>query len=165
MTTPSFNDPIPPLELVPGRSIEAAISAFTACWIPGQEAPASAEAIAAAALAEPVEWPGDGDAHELWALAQLAPGEEITDGVDRIAAFLTRRNTPPQPVAVAERLPGPGDCDVEGRCWWFIAPSSEHILRQSPTWCLGKRNPEDFGIWTHWLPATALRMPDVEVEI
>jgi len=24
-----------------------------------------------------------------------------------------------EPVPVAERLPGPEDCDAEGRCWWF----------------------------------------------
>lgn len=31
----------------------------------------------------------EGDAHELWALAQLLPGEGITDGVDRIISFLS----------------------------------------------------------------------------
>jgi hypothetical protein len=32
----------------------------------------------------------EGDAHELWALAQLAPGEGICDGVDRIIEFLNK---------------------------------------------------------------------------
>ena len=44
----------------------------------------------------------DGDAHELWALAQLAPGEGITDGVDRITQFLARYATHPRPIPVAE---------------------------------------------------------------
>jgi hypothetical protein len=34
--------------------------------------------------------PTEGDAHELWALAQLLPGEGIEDGVDRIVTFLAR---------------------------------------------------------------------------
>ena len=33
-------------------------------------------------------------AHELWAAAQLVPGESITDGVNRIAAILTRLSEP-----------------------------------------------------------------------
>jgi hypothetical protein len=36
------------------------------------------------------EPPTEGDAHELWALAQLLPGEGIEDGVDRIVTFLAR---------------------------------------------------------------------------
>ncbi len=30
----------------------------------------------------------------------------------------------PQPVSVSERLPGPEDCDAEGKCWWG-RPSEE----------------------------------------
>jgi len=33
----------------------------------------------------------DGLAHELWAAAQLTPGEGITDGVDRIASILRKQ--------------------------------------------------------------------------
>lgn len=36
-----------------------------------------------------------GDAHEIWALAQLAPGEGITDGVDRILGFFTSKRLNP----------------------------------------------------------------------
>lgn len=32
----------------------------------------------------------DGDCHELWALAQLSPGEGIRDGVSRIKKFLEK---------------------------------------------------------------------------
>lgn len=35
----------------------------------------------------------EGEAHELWALAQLLPGEGITDGVDRIISFLSSRKS------------------------------------------------------------------------
>jgi hypothetical protein len=69
-----------------------------------------------------------------------------------------------KPVPVAERLPGPEDCDVEGRCWWFMSAHSVGIFRQSSSWCLGKRVAEDFGIWTHWLPHYALPVPGAEVE-
>lgn len=34
------------------------------------------------------------DAHELWAAAQLTPGEGIEDGVDRIAALLASTPKP-----------------------------------------------------------------------
>ena len=46
----------------------------------------------------------------------------------------------PQPVPVAERLPGPEDCDAEGRCWWF--------------------HDEDGALCSHWLPAHALPVPE-----
>jgi hypothetical protein len=37
--------------------------------------------------------------------------------VKRAADLLQHQH--PQPVAVSERLPGPEDCDAEGRCWWY----------------------------------------------
>jgi hypothetical protein len=42
------------------------------------------------------------------------------------------------PIPVSERLPGPEDCDAEGRCWLL-------------TDCLSS---------THWLPASALSLPE-----
>jgi hypothetical protein len=51
-----------------------------------------------------------------------------------------------QPVPVSERLPGPGDCDTEGRCWtWAIG-----------TWRLSRINRS---FHTHWLSAHALPLP------
>ena len=39
---------------------------------------------------------------------------------ETIRAALARWGRPtPQPVAVSERLPGPEDCDEQGRCWWY----------------------------------------------
>jgi hypothetical protein len=58
-----------------------------------------------------------------------------------------------QPVPVSERLPGPEDCDEQGRCWWFDDDDEK--------WCLdtpymGAR----LLCWTHWLPANALPTPE-----
>ena len=77
-------------------------------------------------------------------------------------ALITRYGAQAVPVAVAERLPGEGDCDAEGRCWWYMAAHTTGIFRQSSTWCLGKRVAEDFSIWTHWLPHWALPLPEAQ---
>lgn len=78
--------------------------------------------------------------------ADLAPFAE---------SVLTRWHRPAiEPVPVAERLPGPEDCNAEGRCWLgggMFAPGD-------PTWVLGfpawaKRFPE---VYRFWLPAHAL---------
>jgi hypothetical protein len=54
------------------------------------------------------------------------------------------------PIPVAERLPGPEDCDAEGRCWWF----------DSGTWILLSFSQGfSWGRITHWLPANALPVP------
>ena len=45
-------------------------------------------------LCRAITTPPSIDAHELWAAAQLTPGEGIEDGVDRIAALLA---TAPKP--------------------------------------------------------------------
>jgi hypothetical protein len=52
----------------------------------------------------------------------------------------------PQPVAVSERLPGPEDCDEQGRCWW-------HRYTPTKEWHLQRVY---IGQYTHWLPANAL---------
>jgi hypothetical protein len=64
-----------------------------------------------------------------------------------------------QPIPVTERLPGPEDCDAEGKCWWWYPPVPE----------------QTYGYWahehdavperavdeqpSHWLPAHALPLP------
>lgn len=65
-----------------------------------------------------------------------------------------------EPAPVSERLPGPEDCDVEGRCWWWYPPRAG----DAPT----------YGYWAHeddatdrahhewpaaWLPHWALPVP------
>ena len=76
-------------------------------------------------------------------------------------AVLARWGRPtPQPVAVSERLPGPEDCDDQGRCWL----GGHQMGRGTPTWLLGypvwaKRFPD---VHRFWLPANALPLPAPE---
>ncbi len=60
-----------------------------------------------------------------------------------------------EPVPVAERLPGPEDCDAEGRCWMWGAPLSGWIYRDSESFHLGI---------SHWLPHHALPVPQQEAD-
>ena len=67
-----------------------------------------------------------------------------------ILARWGRPGSAPRPIPVAERLPGVGDCDAEGRCWWWDGE-----------WCLIEPRFADF-CCTHWLPANALPTPAQE---
>jgi hypothetical protein len=58
------------------------------------------------------------------------------------------------PVSVSERLPGPEDCDAEGRCWWWDDDDD--------MWRLSEHRPWLPAWWTHWLPRWALPVPGVE---
>jgi hypothetical protein len=70
-------------------------------------------------------------------------------------AVLARWGCPAiEPVPVAERLPGPEDCNAEGMCWL----GGEMFTPGDPTWVLGfpvwaERFPE---VHRFWLPAHAL---------
>jgi len=65
-----------------------------------------------------------------------------------------------EPVPVAERLPGPEECDAEGRCWWFSPPAcGPHTIR--PCWTFDSETLEGD---THWLPRWALPVPQQEGE-
>jgi hypothetical protein len=78
------------------------------------------------------------------------------------AVVTTQLQAAPVPVPVSERLPGPEDCDGEGRCWWWC-PSSVLPNGMCPYWCLAPaESPRPW--FTHWLPATALPLPAGEVE-
>jgi hypothetical protein len=58
----------------------------------------------------------------------------------------------PQPVPVSEHLPGPGDRNSDGKCWWFCFECpGEHSY-----WILAK---EVYCDPTYWLPAHALPLP------
>ena len=94
---------------------------------------------------------------------RLYYGDGIADylhrGVLRSAATLLQQQAAPAPVvapvAVAERLPGEGDCDAEGRCWWFTPPAcGPHKIR--PCWTFDSEIVEGD---THWLPAHAIPLP------
>ena len=59
-----------------------------------------------------------------------------------------------QPVAVSERLPGPGDCDAEGRCWWVCPPDFMELRSHATAISAFVAGA------THWLPAHALPTPE-----
>jgi hypothetical protein len=61
-----------------------------------------------------------------------------------------------QPVPVSERLPGPEDCDSEGRCWvGYAVPKDDLDTEYNPSWELCKVHPQD----EVWLPHWALPVP------
>ena len=75
----------------------------------------------------------------------------------RAANLLEQRH--PAPVPVSERLPVPGDCDAEGRCWLRGKVEGDWRLL----------DPNNSGVpqlkycFSHWLPAHALPLPGQEV--
>jgi hypothetical protein len=81
-----------------------------------------------------------------------ADGHGTVDLVAFAHAVLARSARPAilAPVPVSERLPGPGDCDAEGRCWLTS-------VDVEPGWVTD--NPEQCTNWTHWLPHWALPVP------
>jgi hypothetical protein len=60
-----------------------------------------------------------------------------------------------EPVPVAERLPGPEDCDKEGCCWWWDY-GQDSWSQGMPEYCINRH--------THWLPHYALPVPQQEVK-
>ena len=116
--------------------------------------------------APPTPKPADGEVGELVAkLRRLAPHNPLGTAdptITRAADLLEQRH--PAPVPVAERLPGPEDCDAEGFCWWFSpADPSAGTFGVAAYWVLRKHEPED-DFRTHWLLATALPLPSGEVQ-
>ena len=127
---------------------------------------------ARALLDQPVaEGPTDDEIEEWADACPEAPLEEMDPEVhgwrrcftakefsETIRAALDRWGRPtPQPVAVSERLPGPEDCDEQGRCWL----GGDQLASGSPTWILGypdwaSRFPD---VHYRWLPANALPLP------
>jgi hypothetical protein len=75
-----------------------------------------------------------------------------------VRAVLARWDRPAiEPVPVSERLPGPEDCDAEGRCW-FCTPSS-YVMDANCVYIKAEHRRS----WnTHWLPRGALPVPGVE---
>jgi hypothetical protein len=74
-----------------------------------------------------------------------------------------------QPIPVSERLPEAGDCDAEGRCWWWHPshPESgyqEGWMLRPGNWGTGHYDADDCLAHTHWLPAHALPLPGGKVE-
>jgi hypothetical protein len=136
----------------------------------------AAEARAALAQPEPQgptdEEPTDQEIEEWADAAAEVPLEEMDPEVhgwrrcfksdefsETIRAALRRWGRPAiEPVPVSERLPGPEDCDAEGRCWWFSPPAcGPNTIR--PCWTFDSETLEGD---THWLPHWALPVPGVE---
>ena len=119
-----------------------------------------------AALPEPQpvpEGPSLSDVTELF-YRRMGEGSEI-GFEDAIAEALARWCHPtPQPVAVSERLPGPEDCDEQGRCWLWERDCGYSGCKWAlvdRTWSLSQSD-EDLSVYTHWLPAHALPLPTPE---
>lgn len=124
---------------------------------------------ARAALAQPepeVVGPTRDELWELW----LRLDRELPDRPAAVAEFwehaqidaCARWGHHPKPVPVNERLPGPEDCDAEGRCWWFAAETEVDF----GAWTFGTPEACTGDNWghTHWLPATALPLPQGGVQ-
>ncbi len=76
------------------------------------------------------------------------------------AALLQQLSAPapvvvPVPVPVSERLPGPEDCNAEGRCWWFTETYPRPVGPGAKFWELARFCPGS----VHWLPAHAIPLP------
>jgi len=107
------------------------------------------------------EPPADGEVGELVKELRricfdVAPCDD--DIITRAADLLAQRH--PEPVPVSERLPGPGDCDAEGRCWWGEPQIGDS---HDATWNLCTQDEaEEYCTWGTkygWLPAHALPLP------
>jgi hypothetical protein len=93
-------------------------------------------------------------AEEYGCPCELENGGPFAEGSesDLLARVIAALNTPPLvPTPVSERLPGPEDCDDQGRCWYYRMHYQEWHLRRLTT-----------GQYTHWLPHWAIPLPEVQ---
>jgi hypothetical protein len=110
-------------------------------------------------LAQPEpEGPTDEELDELW--AEIDGGGAIWAWQHYARAVLARWGRPTiKPVPVTERLPGPEDCDAEGRCWVgsaaFTDDSDYGPLEYNNGWELCRCTIGDYC----WLPHHALPIP------
>jgi hypothetical protein len=108
-------------------------------------------------LAQPEpQGPSDEELITMWATTRYIDQPE--GGLAYGRAVLARWGRPAiEPVPVSERLPGPEDCDAEGRCWVGInLGSCGHR-----SWILDLIADNDSGCW---LPHHALPVPKREGE-
>jgi hypothetical protein len=121
-----------------------------------------------AVCGRPAPAPAEGEVAELVEFLRIY-GDEVMDEygdvgehdqLTRAAELLEQRH--PTPVPVAERLPGPKDCDAEGRCW---VHQPHEACPESPAWelMLAKYASANYEA-VCWLPANALPLPSGEVE-
>ena len=69
-----------------------------------------------------------------------------------------RQHSQLQPVSVAERFPGPEDCDEQGRCWVGHQATVDETGDLNHSWELCKVHPQD----EVWLPAHTIPLPSAE---
>jgi hypothetical protein len=82
---------------------------------------------------------------------------DFDTALDVVRHKLARWGTPTiQPVPVSERLPGPEDCDGDGRCWMFGYVEGDWRLISATNSGIPKLK----YCFTHWLPANALPTPE-----
>ena len=88
-------------------------------------------------------------------------GTDITRETLAVARAVRARWARPaiEPVPVSERLPGEGDCDAEGRCWWWIVDQPGEL----PHWIYCQLEVLSWTNFTAWLPHHALPVPGAEV--
>jgi hypothetical protein len=102
-----------------------------------------------------VAGPSDED---LYDLSDVFNGDVVP--AMRRALELWGHATPqPSPVPVAERLPGPEDCDAGGRCWLCGKVEGEWRLISA----FNPGVPHLKYCFSHWLPHNALPAPGAEV--
>jgi hypothetical protein len=102
---------------------------------------------------------------DAWSYGTMGPDDFslVAEDDDRVAeiadaAINALARLAIQPVPVAERLPGPEDCDAEGRCWLCGKVEGDWRLL----------NPARSGVpqlkycFSHWLPHHALPVPQQE---
>ena len=129
--------------------------------------------IARAALADEPAMPAppaDGEVADVVRWLKSRAGIPASPDFPAVAAYLTRAAELLQrqalvPVSVSERLPGPSDCapwpkdsDASAWCWVGTDEDGGWEWEQRSAGCL-VMFPDSF---THWLPAHALPLPEVE---
>jgi hypothetical protein len=113
---------------------------------------------ARAALAQP-EPVGPTDEELLETVAEAVGYEHVPTDENCLSlarAVLARYARPAiAPILVSERLPGPEDCDAEGRCWVLGKVESDWRLISM----INPGVPKLSYCFSHWLPHWALPLP------
>jgi hypothetical protein len=87
---------------------------------------------------------------------------ELLERMKPLGSTISLSASPPPPVPVAERLPGPEDCDEKGRCWLFrVGMDGVGDWHQRAPYPSAASY--QFFMITHWLPHNALPVPGAEV--
>jgi hypothetical protein len=104
-----------------------------------------------APLAQPEpEGPSDDELDYWW--AEIDGGPDCCAWRPYARTVLARFARPAiKPVPVSERLPGPEDCDADGRCWWWchrhesweFHSSQDHYMHWLPHWALPVPTPNE----------------------